>query len=78
MANSPDDPKKKLEDYAKFSGLAIQMAVLIILAAYGGKWLDEKLENETPGWTITLILFAIFVSLYQVIRAVIKFTDKDD
>ena len=78
MADSQDDPKKKLENYAKFSSLAIQMTVLIVLAAYGGKWLDEKQENETPVWTIVLILIAIFVSLYQVIRAVIKISDKDD
>lgn len=78
MADSQDDPKKKLENYAKFSSLAIQMAVLIVLAAYGGKWLDEKQKNETPVWTIVLILIAIFVSLYQVIRAVIKISDKDD
>lgn len=78
MAKKPDDHKSKLENYAKFSGLAFQMAVLIILAAYGGKWLDERQENETPGWTIVLILIAIFVSLYQVIRAVIKISKKDD
>lgn len=78
MADSQDDPKKKLENYAKFSSLAIQMTVLIVLAAYGGKWLDEKQKNETPVWTIVLILIAIFVSLYQVIRAVIKISDKDD
>lgn len=78
MSKNSDDPKKKFENYAKFSGLVFQMAVLIILAAYGGKWLDEKQGNQTPGWTIVLILIAIFASLYQVIKAVIKITNEDN
>lgn len=78
MSESPDDPKKRLGHYAKFSGLAFQMAVLIILAAYGGEWLDQKQGNETPGWTISLILVAIFTSLYQIIKTVIKMTNDDD
>lgn len=78
MSKNQDNQKKKLENYAKFSGLAFQMAVLIIVAAYGGRWLDEKQGNETPGWTIFLILIAIFASLYQVISAVIKITKEND
>ena len=53
------------------------MGVLITLAALGGDWLDESQENEFPIWTLIFILLAIFGSLYQIIRAVIKMS-KDD
>jgi uncharacterized membrane protein len=67
----------RFKNYLKFSSLAIQMGVLITLAALGGDWLDESQENEFPIWTLILILLAIFGSLYQIIRAVIKMS-KDD
>ena len=67
----------RFKNYLKFSSLAIQMGVLITLAALGGDWLDESQENEFPIWTLIFILLAIFGSLYQIIRAVIKMS-KDD
>jgi hypothetical protein len=72
-----DANKKNVNHYLKFSSIAIQMAALIIAAAYFGKWLDGKQGNITPGWTITLILLAIFASLYQLIKEVMKL-GKDD
>lgn len=72
-------PKERLNTYVKFSGIAIQMGVVITVAALGGNWLDEKQENDFPTWTLILTLLAIFASLYQVIRAVIKMSkDEDD
>lgn len=74
---NPDD-KNRVNTYLKFSALAFQMGVLITLAALGGKWLDEKQGNEKPIWTLVFILIAIFASLYQIIRAVIKMGKDND
>jgi membrane protein DedA with SNARE-associated domain len=71
--------KKRVKSYVKFSGMAIQMGIVITAGALGGNWLDEKQENEFPIWTLVLTLLAIFGSLYQIIRAVIKLgKDEDD
>ena len=64
--------KEKLKTYARFSTMAIQMGVTIGLGAWFGKWLDEKSANKTPIWTIVFSLLAISISLYLVIREVIK------
>jgi len=65
--------------YIRFSGIAIQMGVVIAAGALGGQWLDEKQGNDFPIWTLVLTLFAIFASLYKVIREVIKMgKDEDD
>nr|WP_299204481.1 AtpZ/AtpI family protein [uncultured Brumimicrobium sp.] len=70
------DKKKKNvsqgKTYIRFSGIAIQMGVVIAAGALGGQWLDEKQGNDFPIWTLVLTLFAIFASLYKVIREVIK------
>lgn len=73
------DKKDKFKAYMRFSSIAIQMGVVITAGALGGQWLDEKQENEFPVWTLVLTLFAIFASLYQIIREVIKLgKDEDD
>tara|TARA_B100000508_G_scaffold75230_1_gene58655 strand:+ start:127600 stop:127830 length:231 start_codon:yes stop_codon:yes gene_type:complete len=73
----PDNTKERLKNYLKFSTIAIQMGVLITAAALGGDWLDDAQQNEFPVWTLILTLIAIFASLYQIIREVIKM-GKDD
>ena len=78
MRTPNEDDKNRFGNYVKFSALAFQMGVLILAAAYGGKWLDEKQENNVAVWTIVLVLIAIFASLYQIIREVIKISKDDD
>jgi len=56
----------------KYSNLALKMAVIIGLAAWGGQKLDEKAKNETPVYTIVLSLLGIAVALYLVIKDLIK------
>jgi len=48
--------------------MAIQMAVVIGAAAWGGTELDEYQQNETPVWTIVLTLVGVGASLYLFIK----------
>jgi len=64
--------------YIKYSQMAIQMAVIIGLAAWGGKILDTHYSNETPYFTIGLSLLGIFGALYLTIRDVIKSSKNHD
>ena len=52
------------------SGLAIQMGLTIYLGNRLGSWLDIKYSKE--GFEIGLTLFAIFLSLYSMIRRVTR------
>jgi F0F1-type ATP synthase assembly protein I len=52
----------------KYGNMAIQMAVLIGLGAWGGMKLDEHYQNETPGFTIVLSLLGIGTALYLVLK----------
>ena len=72
-----DKNKNRVKNYIRFSGIGIQMGVIITAGALGGQWLDEKQGNDFPTWTLVLTLFAIFTSLYLIIKEVIKM-GKDD
>ena len=69
---------KPLNNYVKFSGMAVQMGLTIALGAWGRSKLDQKLNTSVPIFTIILSLLAIGISLYLVIRDVINMQKEDE
>jgi MFS-type transporter involved in bile tolerance (Atg22 family) len=67
-------PKKKrpLNSYAKFSGIAFQMIAIIGGGTYLGVFLDEKFPNKHSIYTVICSLFAVIISIYFVVRQIIK------
>ena len=75
MASEPPSRESRQEQtksYLKYSGLAFQMIAVLVLAAWGGHALDEKLEMKYPVWTLVLLLLGLFASMYLVIRGVMR------
>lgn len=67
--NKKDSP---LKFYAKYSSLAMQMIVIIVAGAFGGKALDEWLKWEFPVFTLVLTLLAVVVSTIYGMREIFK------
>jgi len=63
-------PKKPLNKYTRFSGVAFQMAVTIFIGTYIGVKLDEKYPNENNLFTLVFSLIFVFAALYTVIKQV--------
>lgn len=63
----PASKKKPYEAYARYSGLAVQMGVMIFLGVWGGQRLDQRWETE-PWLSVTGSLFGVGASLYLVIK----------
>jgi ATP synthase protein I len=57
-------PEKQPNLFFKYSGMAIQMAAIIGLCAWGGQKLDARSGNKTPVYTIVLCLLGIIAALY--------------
>ncbi len=60
--------KKKLNTYARYSGIGFQMAVTIGLGIWLGMYLDEKMENTKPYMTALCALVFMILSLYSVVN----------
>lgn len=73
---SNENPKKPLNKYIRFSGIAFQLGATIYLAAYLGKWLDTKYSTDKKWFTMGLILVAMIVSIWNIARQ-LKEIDKD-
>ena len=71
-------PKKKptLNTYARFSGIAFQMIVIIGGGTYLGVFLDEKFPNKHSIYTVICSLFAVLISIYFVVRQIMKMSNR--
>lgn len=69
--------KRPLNNYARYSGIVIQMLVIIGLGTYLGIKLDEKYTNEHRAFSISLSLISVILSIVFVIRRIIA-ASKDD
>lgn len=64
-----EEEKKPLNEYLKYSGLAMQMGITIGLATWAGVSLDKYFDFEkVPVFTLVFVLLSIFASLYALIR----------
>jgi F0F1-type ATP synthase assembly protein I len=66
--SQPEQPNS----FVKFSGMAVQMAVVIGLSSWGGLKLDEHYQNKNSLFTIILSLAGIIAAMYLVLKDFIK------
>ena len=70
--------KEKNKSFLGFIGIATQMGATIFLGAYFGKMLDEKYPSDKKWFTIGLTLFAVFLSMYNILRQLKRINEKED
>lgn len=71
MSTDPenDQNKKEATNFAKYSGIAIQLLVTIGVFAFIGYKIDTHKGNEKLIFTAILGVLGVAVSLYQVVRS---------
>ena len=65
--------KSKLTNYAKYSSIAFQMLLIILIGVFGGIKLDKYLNWEFPVFTVVFSILSVFLSIYFAIKDFIKF-----
>ncbi len=65
--------KKKLFDsYGRYSTIAVQMLVIILVGVFGGIELDKLLKLSFPVFTFVLSILSVILAIYYVIKDLIK------
>lgn len=67
-----DDFKNSLNNYAKYSGMAFQMAAVIFLGTWGGYKLDSYFNFENHILTIILSLLSVVLAIYVAVKDFLK------
>jgi len=70
-----DRNSKSSNQYLKYSGMAIQLFVLIGVGAWLGQKIDQKLSTPEPYFTIILILVFTGGFFYRLVK---ELSRKDD
>ncbi|MGB5404748.1 AtpZ/AtpI family protein [Robiginitalea sp.] len=74
MPKPPDKKEKsQLRHAIELSGIAIQMGVIIYLAAQAGIWLDTHYQNEKQVLTAICTILGVGISLWVVLRQLKRF-----
>jgi len=66
------DKKSPLKSYAVYSALGMQMAVIVLAGAFGGRALDNWLQWRFPVFTLVLTILSIALSILYGIREFFK------
>jgi len=61
--------KNNSTEWAKYSGLGIQMAASVVICLYIGQWIGAKLGSEDLG-ALFGTLFGLFASIYNLIKQI--------
>ncbi|MFY0602351.1 MAG: AtpZ/AtpI family protein [Flavobacteriaceae bacterium] len=78
MSNKkPQNKPKPLNNYARLSGLAIQMFAIIGIGTFIGVKLDENFPNNHKLFSVCLSLTSVIVAIFIVIRRIIA-TSKEN
>lgn len=75
--NKRKEQKDKLNSYAHYSGLVIQMIAIIGVATFIGIKLDEAYPNEKNLYTLGFTLTGVVLSIIYVIRRIIASSKND-
>lgn len=65
------NPKKSLNDYAKYSSISFQMVAIILIGVFAGVKLDEWMVNGTPIFTLIFTVLAVVLAIYYAIKDLI-------
>jgi F0F1-type ATP synthase assembly protein I len=68
---SPDKyqkPKKKLDDFIRYSGLAFEMAAIMGVGVWLGIKIDQWLQLSFPAFTFGLMIISVIAAIYHAVR----------
>jgi F0F1-type ATP synthase assembly protein I len=69
--NRKNNAEKGLEAYSRYSTIAIQMVVIIVIASLGGVKLDQWIDTK-PVFTVILSLLGVAAAIWLIIREAIR------
>lgn len=70
--NNNEKKGSPLKFYAKYSSLGLQMIVIILAGAFGGRAIDNRISYEFPIFTVVLTILAVIIATVYGMRGLFK------
>lgn len=68
----------QLNNYAKYTGIAFEMAAIIALGVWGGISLDKRTSLKFPLFTVICSLAGVAIALYIAVKDFLFINKKKD
>jgi Sec-independent protein secretion pathway component TatC len=68
IPNKYQKPKKKFDDFIRYSSLAFEMIVIMGIGTWSGILIDDWLELGFPVFTLVLMILSVIGAIYHAIR----------
>ena len=78
MTEQKNKKQKQRNKALALTGVAAQMGITIFLGAYLGKYLDTQFPADKKWFTMVLIIVAVAISLYNVVKQLDKINERHD
>ncbi|MCG6188166.1 AtpZ/AtpI family protein [Maribellus maritimus] len=65
-------PKKKLDNFIRYSSLGFEMMAIIGIFTFLGYKIDQWMKNEFKGFTLGLMVFSVIVAIIYGTRNLLK------
>jgi F0F1-type ATP synthase assembly protein I len=66
--NKFQKPKKKVDDFIRYSGLAFEMIVIMAVGVFAGIKIDRWFDLSFPAFTLVLMILSVIGAIYHAIR----------
>jgi hypothetical protein len=61
-------PKKKLDDFIRYSNMAFEMVAIMGIGTWSGVLIDDWLKLGFPVFTLVLMILSVVGAIYHAIR----------
>ncbi len=68
QTNKSEKKPKKLPDFAKYSGMGLQMLAFMLAGVFGGRYLDKLFVTPFPVFTLVLTLAGVAGAIWYFIK----------
>jgi ATP synthase protein I len=66
MRRAAEDRRALIGQTVYLGTIGVLFVLPVILGAYAGRWLDDRLQGYSVHWTLSLILIGVFVGAVNV------------
>ncbi|MFA5327754.1 MAG: AtpZ/AtpI family protein [Prolixibacteraceae bacterium] len=66
--NKFQKPKKKFDNFIRYSGLAFEMIAIMAAGTFAGIKIDDWLDMKFPAFTLGLMILSVAGAIYHAVR----------
>lgn len=72
MSQKQNKPKKKFDNFIRYSSLGFEMMAIIAIFTFAGYKIDQWMNNEFKAFTFGLMVFSVIVAIIYGTKNLLK------